>query len=118
MSIYIGVLDTDGRVAGTADFNGDMKPDILWQHQVRGDVYLWLMDGLDFLDGVDLGSIEDAEWKIKGTDDYNGDLMPDILWQHKTSGEIAVWLMDNTEFLASVSIATVEDNDWMITAPK
>jgi len=40
-------LDTvpaDGSIAGTADFNGDNKGEILWWNS-RGVAVLWLMNG-------------------------------------------------------------------------
>jgi hypothetical protein len=76
------------------------------------------MDGVDFLDGMLLGTVSDTNWMIAGTDDYNGDLSPDILWQNIMTGEISIWLMDNTELLGITDIASVYDPYWMISAPK
>ena len=50
----IGLVDENGanilialpwRIAATGDFNGDGKPDILWQHDAGG-LQIWFMDGL------------------------------------------------------------------------
>ena len=118
-SLSLGtVSDKSWKIAGTGDFDGDFKPDILWHHAVRGDVYLWFMDGVTFLDGKHIGTVADTNWQIKATDDYNGDLKPDILWQNVVTGEISAWLMDNDEILAITDVATLSDPDWMIVAPK
>jgi len=38
--------DTDWRVVGVTDRNGDRKPDLLFQHQKDGTLALWLLDGI------------------------------------------------------------------------
>jgi hypothetical protein len=37
--------DPNWTVAGVTDLNGDGKPDLLFQHQVSGDLAVWYMDG-------------------------------------------------------------------------
>ena len=37
--------DTDWKVAGTGDFDGDAMSDIVWRNSNTGQVYVWLMDG-------------------------------------------------------------------------
>ena len=37
--------DTRWQIRGVADFDGDGKPDLLWHHQVTGDLYVWFMNG-------------------------------------------------------------------------
>ena len=32
-------------MAGTGDFNGDSKPDIVWNHLESGQLVLWFMNG-------------------------------------------------------------------------
>ena len=38
------VSDTQWRIVGTSDFNGDARTDLLWQHD-QGWVAIWFMDG-------------------------------------------------------------------------
>ena len=45
------VSDLNWRVRAVADANGDGRADIFWQHQTRGLVAVWLMNGFDVLDG-------------------------------------------------------------------
>ena len=45
------------------DFNGDSKPDILWQNTTTGQRYLWFMNGITPFDYADLGIVP-VEWSI------------------------------------------------------
>ena len=62
------VSDTNWKIVGVADFNGDGQPDILWQHQTTGSLSAWLMNGtsLASLATVTPGVVSDTNWKIVG----------------------------------------------------
>jgi hypothetical protein len=49
-----------------ADFNGDRKPDLLWHHQVTGELYFWYMDGLTMTSGgyMSPSRVSDLRWGI------------------------------------------------------
>ena len=87
-----------------ADFNGDTKPDILFQH-TDGRVMLWTFNGLTFLNQIVLrnGASAGTGWRAAAATDLNGDRQTDILFQH-SSGVAAVWLMNGTAFVNSVSV--------------
>ena len=68
------------------DFNGDGKPDILWQNTSTGERGLYLMDGTTVSSWVSLPTVPTA-WQITGTGDFNGDGNTDILWQNTVTGE-------------------------------
>ena len=112
------VSDTNWKIVGIGDFNGDGKPDILWQHQTTGALSVWLMNGtsLASLATVTPGVVSDTNWKIVGMGDFNGDGKPDILWQHQTTGALSVWLMNGTSLasLATVTPGVVSDTNWKI----
>ena len=42
----VGTPGNDWQIAGTGDFNGDGKSDILWR-QISGAVAIWLMNGFN-----------------------------------------------------------------------
>ena len=50
-------------VAGTGDFNGDGKSDILWRNTVTGETYIYLMDGLTLLPGGYLPTVV-TDWIV------------------------------------------------------
>ena len=79
------------QVAGTGDFNGDGKDDIVWRFD-GGAVATWLGEddgGFDIFRYVSANV--DVSWKIVGTGDFNGDGRDDILWRH-SSGLVSEWL--------------------------
>ncbi|MFH7245723.1 MAG: hypothetical protein ACHWZW_23065 [Spirulina sp.] len=47
---------------GAADFSGDAKLDLLWQHQTRAQMVIWQMDGLSRT-GASLLSSPSADWQ-------------------------------------------------------
>jgi hypothetical protein len=110
------VADMDWIIAGTGDFNGDGKADILWRHLGTGKNVVWLMNGTTILPGGGyLTKLSDQGWTVAGTGDFNGDGNSDILWRHTVAGKNVVWLMDGTTILpASGSLLKVADLDWTI----
>ncbi len=112
------VIDTDWKIVGTGDFNGDGHPDLLWQHQTQGFLAAWLMNGINAVAGVSLvpDRVADLNWKIVATGDFNGDGKRDIVWQHLSSGQLAVWLMNGTSLMDGrlLTPSVVADTAWKI----
>jgi hypothetical protein len=62
------VADTDWTVAGTRDFDGDGRSDILWHHEVTGNNAMWLMDGTTVLPASgSVQSFPDTDWTVVAT---------------------------------------------------
>jgi hypothetical protein len=61
----VGSLSTIWTPAGTGDFNGDGKSDILW-HDSSGDIAIWYMNGTAIGSGSGLGTMP-TSWTIQGT---------------------------------------------------
>ena len=117
------VPDTNWRIAGTGDFNGDFKPDIVWHEQTQGWVGIWLMNGLSLLSSTTLAPaarerVGDTNWKIAGVVDLNNDGKPDVLWQERTQGWLAVWLLNGLTVTASIGLdpERVTDTNWKVVA--
>ncbi|MCU0294123.1 MAG: FG-GAP-like repeat-containing protein, partial [Thermoanaerobaculaceae bacterium] len=85
--------DTKWQIRGVADFNKDGKQDILWHHQVTGDLYVWYLNGTVVIDGSYLTpqSFSDTKWQIRGVADFDRDGNQDILWHHQGTGDLYVW---------------------------
>jgi probable HAF family extracellular repeat protein len=104
--------DASWTVAGTADFNGDGKADILWR-QGSGALSLWQMDGSSISASSAVtcqGNMvaPDASWNVAGIADFNGDAKTDILWRN-TSGALALWQMNGAS-VSSSGMVTYQGN--------
>jgi Ca2+-binding RTX toxin-like protein len=103
------------QVAGTGDFNGDGRDDILWRSDT-GVITDWLGNANGSFTSNYAGSAVNVptEWRIAGTGDFNGDGRTDILWR---SGSLTVdWLANaNGGFVANWnnSVVTIP-TDWTV----
>jgi hypothetical protein len=80
------------------DFNGDGKPDILWQNNSTGHNSVWYMNGVTVSGVADLRAFSNTAYTMAGVGDFNGDGKPDILWRNNTTGANAVWYMNGVTF--------------------
>jgi len=109
-------LTNDWRIAGTGDFNGDGRGDILWRH-INGTVTDWLGTASGGFTGnfANANLALTTEWQIAGTGDFNGDGYDDILWRH-ANGTVTDWLGQAdggfTGNFANANLALT--NDWQI----
>jgi hypothetical protein len=112
------VMDTNWKIVGTGDFNGDGHPDLLWHHQAQGLLALWVMNGLNQVSGSSLvpDRVTDTNWRVAATGDFNGDGWRDIIWQHQTNGSISAWLMNGTRLVSGTLLtpSSVADTNWKI----
>ena len=85
-------LPAGWHVAGTGDFNGDSREDVLLRHD-SGTVTDWLgqADGSFFSNHATANYSLPAGWHVSGTGDFNGDGLDDVLLRHD-SGTITEWL--------------------------
>jgi hypothetical protein len=90
--------DPNWKIVGTADFNKDGKPDLLWQHQNSGQIGVWFLDGTNRTSWsfFNPGQPPDANWRMVSTGDFNGDSKPDLVWHNLATGQIGVWFLNGT----------------------
>ena len=97
-------VPNDWKVAGTGDFNGDGRVDILWRAG-DGTVRDWLGQS----NGAFVGNVANLnitvpnDWQIVGSGDFNGDGRSDILWR-AGDGTVRDWLgQSNGAFVGNVA---------------
>ena len=109
---------TSWKVAGTGDFNGDGREDILWRSD-SGALSDWLANANGGFTSNDANAYATVptSWHIAGTGDYNGDGREDILWRND-SGALSNWLANaNGGFAANDANAHAQaSTDWHIQA--
>lgn len=116
------LADLNWRLAGTGDFDGDHRADLLWQHAVSGRLVAWLMSGTARVGASYLtpSGVTDPAWSVHAVGDLTGDGRPDLLWRHASSGKLVAWVMDGLvrqsgQFL---SPDTLGDLSWRIVGPR
>lgn len=111
------------RIAGTADFSGDGRPDILWRNIITGQDVIWRMggpSGTTYVSSATLAQVKPSTgWRIGGTADYDSDGDPDIAWHNRLTGRSSIWRMNGTAFSSSVFLSpVVKDSNWFIEGPR
>jgi hypothetical protein len=99
--------DTDWKVAGTGDLNGDRHPDMVWRHATEGWLAVWFLQnnmviGTSYLS---VNKMADLAWRIGGVGDMNADGFADLVWQNNDDGRLAIWYMRNEAVIASQVLA-------------
>ena len=86
------VVPTSWQVAGTGDFNGDHRDDVLWR-RADGAFTEWLgqENGGFVSNDTHAWAILPTSWHIVGTGDFNGDGRDDIAWR-RDDGAFTNWL--------------------------
>lgn len=86
-------VGNDWTIAGTGDFNGDGRSDILWRNSNTGEFGDWLAQAngsFAYNAAVGLTAVG-LDWHIVGIADYNRDGRDDILWRND-NGQLGDWL--------------------------
>ena len=120
--VFSQIPDTQWEIAGTGDFNGDTKTDILWRYYGVGDYQglndIWFMDGTTFTGESVFSQVADTNWRIAGTGDFNGDGDTDILWRYYGAGDYqglnVIWYMNDAQMMGEAVFSQVLDTDWRI----
>lgn len=98
------------------DFNGDGKPDLVWQNGA-GDRYVWFMNGTSLMSGGLLApNPSDAALIIAGVNDFTGDGKPDVLVQSAVDGTVTLFRMDGVTYVASQTIQATPNTPWRVVA--
>jgi Ca2+-binding RTX toxin-like protein len=109
-------VDNSWHVAGTGDFNGDGRSDVLWRND-SGRVTDWLGQANSGFSGNFANSDANAgtDWHIVGTGDFNGDGIDDVLWRND-NGNVTDWLgQANGGFASNFGNVFYQvDNGWHV----
>ena len=87
---------TGWRLVSTADFNGDGKPDLVWQNDSTRQALVWYMGGSlgnTFLWWDWLAPSALDSWRLVDAVDLNRDGKPDLVWQNDATFQVVAWYM-------------------------
>jgi hypothetical protein len=104
-------IPVNWQIAGTGDFNGDNKTDILWRSD-NGDLGVWEMYGSTIAGSTVVANPPPTSWNIVGIGDFNGDHRSDILWRN--GDELSIWNMDGGHSIARGVLETVASNQTVV----
>lgn len=121
-TVFNQVQDTDWKIAGTGDFNGDGDTDILWRYYGTGAYQglnvVWYMNGSLVAGETVFSQVTDTNWQIAGTGDFNSDGNVDILWRYYGAGGYqglnVIWYMAGTTVSKEEVFSFIPDTNWRI----
>jgi hypothetical protein len=105
-------------VIGAADFDGDERPDILWQSPSTGEVSVWLLDGLRLRRKVTLRSGRPGpQWQPSAAVDLDGDGKTDIVWRKPGQSVVRAWFMDRLHKVTEADLSAPDPGPaWRLAA--
>lgn len=107
------VQDSNWKVVGAGDTDGDGRAEILWYHQTAGNVAQWQL-----VNGSWVGTMIDygvpLDWRLQFVGDFNFDGRADLLWRNVTNGQFAMWNLDGATVTSRASISFSASLAWQL----
>jgi hypothetical protein len=106
-------------IVGTADFNQDGHPDVLWQDPVSGTVQVWYLTGALGNELLSAANLTASTSHVVAVADFSQDGHPDVVWQDPVTGASQIELLDGSLGLTEFQTVTLSGpNPWRIVGPR
>ncbi|WP_405060201.1 FG-GAP-like repeat-containing protein [Kribbella sp. NBC_01505] len=113
-----GVMPLTVKAAGSGDFNGDSRADLVWRHP-NGELEIWFAGERGNAarpTHKNEGVSTSLDWQVKGLGDFNGDGRSDIVWRH-ANGQVTIWYMDGAQMVGEATPGGQDlAGDWQLQA--
>ena len=108
------------QIAGSGDFNGDKRLDVVWQDPTTGAVQIWYLGGIKYNVVTGAATVAGASnWRIAAVADLNRDGHPDFIWQDRVTGASQVWFLGGAQGATTIGSAAFSGaNAWRIVGPR
>jgi FG-GAP-like repeat len=109
-------LDNTWKAAGTGDFNGDGKTDVLWRNTTTNAAVIWSMNGATVTSSTATSTAGlDSTYQVADIADFSGDGKADILWR-KDTGATSVWQMNGSSVLSATATSIQPLAGWNVAS--
>jgi hypothetical protein len=106
------------RIRAVTDFDGDGRPDCIWQDPSSGFAQIWFLGGAhgtDVMGAVNLTATN--TWRIVGAADFDKNGTVDVLWQDPITGATQVWYLGGPQHNQITNAVTLTGaNAWRVAA--
>ena len=122
-SVYLPwVSDTDWKIEGIGDFNGDGQADLLWRYYGTGagagTTIIWYMNATTVIGQDRPYLISDTDWRVDGIGYFDADVKADIIWRYygtvDAPGTTFIWYMEGATIKGQDRPYRVPDLNWKI----
>ncbi len=91
----LGSSNTNLKIAGIGDFDGDGDNDIATFNTNSGALRMWVMEGTTRVANISVLTGANLNLVPRGAGDMDGDGIPDIVLRNNNSGAVRVWTMND-----------------------
>jgi FG-GAP-like repeat/Lectin C-type domain len=125
------VADSNWKIVGIGDFNGDNKSDLAWRNSSTGENAVWTVNTNVLTNSGNFFStteqfiknenganviVQGNNWRIEAVGDTNNDGKSDLIWRNYATDENAVWQMNgNIAAAAGQQIVKFSNNNDVLT---
>jgi YD repeat-containing protein len=109
--------------AGSNDFDGDGRADILWHNDATHESQVWLMRAngrvgrANITDGAGTLLRVGPPWHVVGTRDFDGNGRADLVWHNRSTGETQLWFMDGSRLLDRATVVDEHGRPLLVGTP-